>query len=303
MIGFVIVNYNSFQDVIKCINSIENTTKEQYKIFIIDNASTDDSFNSLKRKYRKTANIEIILAEKNGGYSSGNNIGINRALSEGITEIIISNSDIIFYQGAVENLVGALDEKVKIVGPLIQGVDGCEQQIARRKIKAVDGILGRKPFITIKAIEKRLRRFYDWNGYDSYEFSGMVSGCCFAIDGVWLKEQGLFDENIFLYFEEDVLAYYLEISNKKCKICSEAKVLHQHSKTISKEGHDFSEYYRWLSNLYVIQQYTNANRGIVYYMFLTNILFWGIKSIYHKNYRKRIFKFVMDNLKVIHMMR
>ena len=300
MIGIVIVNYNSYQDVINCINSIGNTTKLKHKIFVVDNASVDESFSNLQNRFRSNDNVEIILVKKNGGYSVGNNIGINRALFEGITKIIVSNSDIVFYQDAVENLISDLNEKVKIVGPLIQGIDGKEQQIARRKIKPIDGILGRKPFIKLKVVEKKLKRFYDWNGFSDYEFTGMVSGCCFAVDAEWLKEQGLFDEKIFLYFEEDVLAYYMEVSGKKCKICEKAKVLHQHSKTISKEGQDFSEYYRWISNLYVIKNYANANLGIIYYVFLTNILFWCVKSIFYKNYRKRAIKFLIDNFKIIY---
>lgn len=303
MIGIIIVNYNSFQDTVACIKSIEKATEAEYKIFVVDNQSTDCSLENLSKEYAGSPQVEIIASGRNGGYSAGNNIGIKKALGENITKLVISNSDIIFYKNAVEKLVGALSEEIKVAGPSIRGLDGKEQQVARRKIREVDGILGRKPFVGLKMVQKSLGRFYDWDGRRDYEFVGMVSGCCFAVDGEWLKKQGFLDENIFLYFEEDVMSFYLGRSRKRCKICPAAKVLHKHSKTISKEGKSFSEYYRWLSNLYVIKQYAGARAGVLFYMAFTNLCFWAIKSALDQSYRDRMWDFAKDNIKLLHRKR
>ena len=71
-IGFVILNYNDSDETLQLCNKIKNYSSI-YKIVVVDNLSTDNSFEKLKKI--EGNKIDVILSDKNGGYSYGNNYG------------------------------------------------------------------------------------------------------------------------------------------------------------------------------------------------------------------------------------
>lgn len=93
MVGFVILNYNSYQDTINCIKKLQ-CLEGKKKILVVDN-------NSLKKKEiekLKKQNIDLLLLNKNYGYAQGNNKGcqylINKYSKE-LEYICVLNSDVI----------------------------------------------------------------------------------------------------------------------------------------------------------------------------------------------------------------
>lgn len=113
-IAVCIVNYNSYTDTIECIKSLLVQDYSNFSIIIVDNASTNDSLNALKRYLAEHSidfycrqnyddstdgnndtKVWIIAAEENRGFSAGNNIAI-RFVREHLlhtTHILILNND------------------------------------------------------------------------------------------------------------------------------------------------------------------------------------------------------------------
>ena len=75
-LSIIIVNYNTGDYLLKCLQSIKKSTLGRYRIevIIVDNKSTDDSFN-LAQKIKSTPKINFIFKRlsKNLGFSKGNN--------------------------------------------------------------------------------------------------------------------------------------------------------------------------------------------------------------------------------------
>ena len=94
-IAFVILNYLTADETEKCIESIMNNCKDyDYKIYIIDNCSPDNSGIYLKNKYIAFSNVETIICERNLGFANGNNVGFNKAKYEYKADfIVLCNSD------------------------------------------------------------------------------------------------------------------------------------------------------------------------------------------------------------------
>ena len=78
----IVLNYNAYKDTIECLESIQNIDSKFYKIILVDNASTDSSLIKIKKWISNSSynNIDIIKSDFNGGYASGNNLGIKYAL-------------------------------------------------------------------------------------------------------------------------------------------------------------------------------------------------------------------------------
>ncbi|MEY8381165.1 glycosyltransferase family 2 protein [Ileibacterium valens] len=86
-----ILNYNTFEKSKKCIESCLKQKGIIYRIILIDNNSTDNSFQKLKDIFG--TKIDYYQTGDNLGYAGGNNIGIRYCKERGYEYSLILNSD------------------------------------------------------------------------------------------------------------------------------------------------------------------------------------------------------------------
>ena len=233
-IGIVILNYNSYEYTTNCISSIlnYNSKSKQFEIYIVDNASPDESGGMLVKKYNNYNNISVILNSKNTGYAHGNNIGIKAVLNDGCEYIFIINSDILFKNNAHEKLADFMDlhPLVGVVAPKVLTKEGNIQPGINKKShnfvnRMISTTMLRKifPGIVKKIDETSLMSKYNF-GQPFKCFK--VSGCAWMIKRSTFERIGLFDENTFLYCEEAIYSHLLKENNIEVWICPEAEVIH-----------------------------------------------------------------------------
>lgn len=263
-IGIVILNYNSYNDTVNCINSIFNFSNKKsfFKIYIVDNSSTDESGSMFTKKYEDYNNISIILNLKNTGYARGNNIGIQVALSDGCEYIFIINSDILFNNNVCEKLVDFISSHhlVGVIAPKILTKDGNIQPGVIKKPDAFINVISKAilrkifPGITKKISESSYISNYNSNlPFKCFK----VSGCAWMIRRSTFEKIGLLDENTFLYFEEDIYSHLLEENNIPIWVYPEAEVVHLGSSKdrympafnyvcwVNSENYFLSKHVRW----------------------------------------------------------
>ena len=86
--AFIIVTYNSKNDISECIISIKSYHPE-CGIYVIDNNSSDGT----KEILQSIEGIELILLPVNSGYSGGNNLGIKKAIESNYEYFMLFNPD------------------------------------------------------------------------------------------------------------------------------------------------------------------------------------------------------------------
>lgn len=301
MLGIVILNFNTFSKTIMCINSIIANIKIDYHIYLVDNKSEDLSGEKLLNIYSNYKSISVILAKNNGGYSYGNNLGITRAITDKADVVLIANSDVIFKNNSIEEMYNSilLEESIGIVGPRIKSRDNKDMQFFRRKLTYYNNLINKKPICSFSNILKlNNNREICHNMENSFIFYGMVSGCCFMIKTKVLKLIGLLDENVFLFHEEDILAYKMESINLYTKYEPKAIIIHDHSSAISKKGSAFERYHRSRSSIYVLKKYAKTGK---IELIITSILIlssYMVKSILDKTYKKRFRKLYKEVKKI-----
>lgn len=110
-VSIIIVNYQSSNLVIDCVNSIFQKTKEiSYEIIIVDNASNDNSVECLTKKFGNK--IKIISSKVNLGFGKANNLGERYAIGK---YIFLLNPDTILVNNAIKILMYSL-KKNKDIG-------------------------------------------------------------------------------------------------------------------------------------------------------------------------------------------
>lgn len=80
-VSIIIPVYNVEKYIDKCINSAVNQTLKDIEIIIIDDGSTDNSINIIKKYEIRYSNI-VVVNQSNKGVSASRNIGLDKAKGE-----------------------------------------------------------------------------------------------------------------------------------------------------------------------------------------------------------------------------
>ncbi len=92
LISVIVPVYNVEKYVKKCVDSILNQDYENYEIIIVDDGSTDNSYNILTENYKDNDKVSIYQKE-NGGLSSARNFGLEKSKGEYVC--FVDSDDII----------------------------------------------------------------------------------------------------------------------------------------------------------------------------------------------------------------
>ena len=265
--GIVIVNYNDYKTTKRLIDNIKD-----YKIFdkivIVDNKSSDNSLKELKKLENKR--IVVIDSGENKGYSYALNVGCKYLIDKyRECKIIVSNSDIIIQsENDIKDLFELVKGKNVIVGPtIIEGNNLNRGWIVPKPMDDVAmNILG-----LYKKYQKRHLMYQD--SYYNKDISkvGTVSGCFFAISSKHLEEMGYFDENVFLYYEENIMGVKTKDLGKNIIVANNIDVIHDHAVSIDKSLKRIKKYDILKNSQYYFEKtYNHASKGELFLLRLTN---------------------------------
>lgn len=104
LISIIIVNYNGKRFLANCIKSIKKSIYKNYEIIIIDNASKDNSIDSIQ----PSSKINILKNKINLGFSEANNLAVKKAKGE---YIFFLNNDTKILPDTLTNIVNVLSFK------------------------------------------------------------------------------------------------------------------------------------------------------------------------------------------------
>ena len=113
LVSIVIVTRNRKKDVIECIQSIFRMNYTNFELILVDNNSTDETVEKVRREY---PNVTIISNSVNLGLTGGRNIGMKHSLGK---YIFFLDSDTILTENVLRELVEFIEDNpsVGIVGP------------------------------------------------------------------------------------------------------------------------------------------------------------------------------------------
>ncbi|MEP7337859.1 MAG: glycosyltransferase family 2 protein [Acidobacteriota bacterium] len=124
-VAVIVLNYNGARWIERCMGSLIETDYEDFKVILVDNASTDGSANIVQAKFPQ---VEVILNPDNEGFSEGNNIGIRKALADGASYVVLLNPDTIVEPEWLRELIeaGEIASEAGILGAVQLGYENDE---------------------------------------------------------------------------------------------------------------------------------------------------------------------------------
>jgi len=190
-ISIVLLTYNTSIDLLKtCIDSIikHNDIADALEIIITDNNSDNqEAINLFAEAY--AYNLKVVNSKHNGGYGSGNNLGI-RAASHEIVLLVNPDVELIepMFRWALQEF--QTKQHLNILGM---------QQINQYNVPT-HSFLARRLTVNCFLANFVLQKVNKFNAKYS-----VVSGACFFLRRSSFLEIGGYDEQIFLYGEERYL--------------------------------------------------------------------------------------------------
>lgn len=193
-----IVTYNSKDKIERTIKSVLDSTKGvSFKLFVVDNASTDGTAKFIKEKFPE---VTVIDAEKNAGFGAGHNKVIPYLNSK---YHVVINPDIILKDDTITELAkyADTDDAIGLLSPQIRFEDGRIQQLGKRNPTV--RYLGTHWLHKGDEPSKLMTEYcmLDKPSDKPFEITN-ATGCFMFFRTSVFKELGGFDERFFMYLED-----------------------------------------------------------------------------------------------------
>lgn len=274
-VGIILVNFNGAADTIECIESISEMNYNNYKVFVVDNNSSDDSVKRLSDA-KKSLLFEFITLKENNGFSAGNNVGICAALEAGVDYVLLLNNDTIVTKDFLSNLMKKAPAESVVTGVIYYAGN-------HQKLWYAGGSFDIK---TAKVSQMGLGMEQCVLPREPFEVT-FISGCCMCIPVSVIKEVGFLDEMYFLYEEDADYCYRIVKKSKRIYCIPEAVLYHKVSSSTTKteKMSPITQYYMVRNKfLFVSKYYRGISKGIPYihsfFMYVYYCLKYGMKFKY-----------------------
>ena len=227
-LSIIIVSYKSEHVIENCINSVDN----QIEIIIIENSNNEEFKKNIEKKY---SNVKCILSPENLGMGAGNNLGIKNIKSD---FAFILNPDVNLEKDSLDKIFDASKNinDFGILAPISIKEKYPNYQLEKKtefdpnkpfRVKSVDG------FAMILNLN-RLRKI------ENFEF---------------------FDENFFMYLENDDLCKRLIQKNENIYIIPKSKINHLGGEAVNPKYEKEIEYSRNLHWMWSKFYYNKKHYG------------------------------------------
>ena len=256
---FIIVTFKSEHIIHECIESLPKDSN----IIVIENSNNQELKKQLEEKYSK---INVVVQE-NSGMGAANNKGIKLCKTD---YAFVINPDVKFYENTMSELI-TLSSKYNdysILAPISDDIKYPNYKIMNKKIKNDNP---------------------DFLNVDS------VDGYAMLINKNKFSDNIYFDENFFLYLENDDLCLRKKKENNKIYVAKKAKIQHfgakSHSPVYDKEI-EFSRNWHWMwSKFYFNKKHYSYSKAIL--IGLPTLINSMIKLFYyfvtHNKFKKKIY--------------
>lgn len=227
LLTVVIINYCTPDMTLDCLESL---LPELYNlsacVVLVDNDSGDDSAHIIKKwlaKHDTNSLVTFIESPLNGGFSSGNNIGMNEVKSE---FYLLLNSDTLVKKGSIQQLMNFIIDKksIGLVTPRLEWKNSTSQVSCFRFMSPISEFISSAQ----TGIFTKLFKSYDVPipVSDKVSYPAWSSFACILIRKEVFDDIGLMDVGYFMYFEDAEFCFRARKSGWEIAHAPDARFVH-----------------------------------------------------------------------------
>lgn len=217
-LSIILVNYNTCELTMQCIDSVVEKTSDslKYEIILVDNDSKDGS----QELFAKDDRIVYIQSGANLGFGKANNLGVEHAKGD---YLLLLNTDTILLEDSLSILLSFFK---KYESEMSIGTLGC--QLVSESQESADSSFS---FCTTHSIIREIvlrkpnHSAHKQNDSDVQRVD-YVSGACMLFRREVYQQVGGFDRDFFMYFEEADLQKRLQVRNLCSYVLNSTRIIH-----------------------------------------------------------------------------
>lgn len=270
-IGIVICNYNKSNYVVNCIQSVLESDINDFTVYVVDNASTDDSVEQMQQHFGDS--ITILVNEENLGGSGGFNRGIREALKAGHPYIMCLDNDVLIDESAVSSLFYYMQEH-KEIGMLGSRVYHMEEP---DYIQQFGLNIDFRNYI----VETLYADVYEDGSIPEIVYCDTVATCSVMVRAEAIQSAGIMPEDNFIYWDDVEWGYRIRKSGYKVAAYGGSKVLHTKGAD-NRNNSVFTNYYNVRNRIHFFMKYIEDGQMEDFARQMLSSVF---DSIYERMYR------------------
>ncbi len=224
-VAVVILNYNGRNYLEKFLPSVLASSYPNFKVYVADNNSTDDSLHFLKKEYKE---VQCIALKENYGYAGGYNKALQSISAQ---YYILLNSDVEVSPDWIDSIIELMerDPSIAAVQPKIRAY---HQKDHFEYAGASGGWIDRLgyPFCRGRIFSVTEK---DEGQYDDTQEIFWATGAAFFIRARLFHAIGGFDSDYFAHAEEIDLCWRLKRAGYKIMVRPRSAVYHVGGGTLS----------------------------------------------------------------------
>jgi len=201
-ISIIIVSYNTADLLFNCLVSLQATHGVNKEVFVVDNCSTDNSAQMVAQRFQ---DVGLIINSENRGFGAANNQALKNCRGR---YIFFLNPDTVVKSDSLKKAVAFMD-KNQIVG------------LAGTKLLNTDGTLQESVFYKYPSEKFSTGETLGLKGKIAW-----VKGACMIAREQLINSLKGFDEDFFLYGEEQDLAWRIREKGFHIGYIEDAEVFH-----------------------------------------------------------------------------
>jgi GT2 family glycosyltransferase len=221
-VGIILVNYKDYAQrfLADCRDSLreQNYPPEDFRVYIVDNASSEESLRYLKKNYIEA----VIIPRADGNYSAANNAGIKAAQVDGAQIFVIANMDMSFAKDWLAELIVALESESSIgiaqSKILLHSATGGKYQI--NSLGNAINFLGFGFTTGYKEADREIAGLPEIKGY--------ASGSSFAIKKEALDKIGGYNEEYYMYHDDLEIGWKAKLAGYKIVLAPKSVCFHKY---------------------------------------------------------------------------
>ncbi len=246
-IGIVICNYNKREFVVDCIRSVQESRVQNFDIYMVDNASEDDSVEAVKREFGDS--VTILQNKENLGGSGGFNTGLRVVMEKGYSYFVCLDNDVLVDEIAINALYEFMEANpdVGMAGSRVYHMQ-MPDYIQQCGLKIdFDSCTAQ----TLYADQPEDGTLPEVIACDT------VATCSVMIRGSVIRETevGIMPEDNFIYWDDMEWGYRIHLAGYRVVTLAASQVLH-HMGANARHANTFTDYYMWRNRIHFFMRYT-----------------------------------------------
>ena len=229
----VVLTCNSLAHVDECLRSVGASSYPNLGVLVVDNGSTDGTLERIRTDF---PDVEVLALGQNLGFTAGNNRGIEAALAAGADLVMLLNDDTAMDPDCIAEMVKAWRSDPGAIGmlsPVIASYHDPQREFVGAEVLPLTWGAGE-----IERPAGELPEVMDVQ---------YVSGCALMASTELIREIGLLDERLFMYYEDMDWCFRCWNAGKRVVVATRARVRHKGS-GLTVDDRSLNAYYYYQRN-------------------------------------------------------